>query len=120
MQRVFQFAAWILAFLIVLLSLVPPWLRPVTDLPHDLEHLLIFLMTGVAFVIGYPRRFLVCAIGLVAFAGLVELAQLWAPGRHARTSDFIVDAVAVLIGAGIAWMALRSRIGVILKPDVGS
>jgi hypothetical protein len=52
MQRFFQIAGWFVAFLIVILSLVPPSLRPVTDLPHNLEHALIFLVTGASFQIG--------------------------------------------------------------------
>jgi hypothetical protein len=44
----------------------------------------------------------VVAIGLVIFAGAIELAQLFAPGRHARLSDFIVDASAACIGLAAA------------------
>ncbi len=102
-----------MALLIVLLSLVPPSLRPVTGLPHSLEHLLIFLATGISFVIGYPGSLLVRCIGLVTFAGLVEIAQFWDPGRHARMSDFIVDASAAMIGVGIAWIVLRIGIGIL-------
>ena len=120
MQKLFQIAGWFVVLLIVILSLVPPSLRPVTDLPHNLEHALIFLAIGVSFEIGYPRMIFVNAIGLTAFAGAVELAQLWSSGRHARVSDFIVDALAALIGVGIAWMALRSRMGAILNPPPGS
>jgi VanZ family protein len=105
-QRVFATAAWFLALLIILLSLVPPSLRPVTNLPHNVEHFLIFLATGVCFLIGYPRK------PLGDFAGAVELAQRWAPGRHARVSDFMVDALAALIGVIIAWLALRFAINI--------
>jgi VanZ family protein len=111
-QRVFATAAWFLALLIILLSLVPPSLRPVTALPHNVEHFLIFLATGVCFLIGYPRKPLADAIGLAVFAGAVELAQRWAPGRHARVSDFMVDALAALIGVTIAWLGLRFAINI--------
>ncbi|MGC2079363.1 MAG: VanZ family protein, partial [Xanthobacteraceae bacterium] len=36
---------------------------------------------------------------LVFFSGAVEFAQLFVPGRHARLSDFIVDAFATIVGA---------------------
>jgi hypothetical protein len=49
-------AAWILANAVVALSLVPPSLRPETDVPHDLEHFAIFFATRFAFGIGYTRR----------------------------------------------------------------
>src|SRR5580658_3588148 len=89
-----RIAAWLLTATIVVLSLVPAWLGPETDLPHGIEHFTIFFATGVAFGIGYSRKPKIVAAMLVIFAGAVELAQIVDPGRHARVSDFIVDALA--------------------------
>jgi len=89
--------AWSLAALIVVLSLVPATLRPETSLPHSVEHFAIFWATGVAFAVGYSLTPLL-AVLLVGFSGVVEVLQLFMPGRHARLSDFIVDALASLIG----------------------
>src|ERR1700685_1844661 len=97
-----RIAAWILALAIVVLSIVPPGLRPETNMPHHLEHFAIFFATGVAFISGYGQRALGVAIALVAFAGLIEIAQLYVPGRHARLSDFIVDAAALCVGMALA------------------
>ena len=103
-------AAWILAFAIVVLSIVPPGLRPETGVPHRLEHFAIFFATGVAFVCGYGQRALEVAIALVAFAGLIEIAQIYIPGRHARLSDFIVDAAALCVGITLASLAGARRL----------
>jgi VanZ family protein len=91
-------AAWILASAIVVLSLVPSDLRPETDLPHHLEHFLIFFITGCAFGLGYSRTLGRLATLLVLFAGLVEIAQLLQPSRHARISDFLIDTFALWVG----------------------
>src|SRR5215468_1813726 len=84
---------------IVVLSLAPPWVRPTRPgVPHHLEHAAIFFLNGAAFGIaylGYERWLNVTAI---AFCAGIELAQLMVPGRHARVSDFVVDAVAACIG----------------------
>jgi len=96
--RAAQFAAWALTAVIVILSLVPPTLRPETGAPHGLEHFTIFAATGLSFGLGYKRRHVLLAILLVIFSGSIEIAQLLAPGRHARFSDFIIDAVAACIG----------------------
>jgi VanZ family protein len=85
-----------------MLSLVPPWLRPETDVPHDLEHFIIFFATGAAFGVGYTHRLSFVTFPLVIFAGAIELAQIVVPGRHARLSDFIVDALAACAGVGVA------------------
>jgi VanZ family protein len=96
-----RIAAWLLAIAIIILSLVPPTLRPETAVPHNLEHSSIFVATGVAFGIGYSRRPILITIMLVIFAGAIELTQIVVPGRHARVSDFIVDALAACVGAAM-------------------
>jgi VanZ family protein len=97
-----RIAAWLLTIAIIVLSLVPPSLRPETAVPHNFEHFSIFFATGVAFGVGYSVRVYLATVMLVIFAGAIELAQILVPGRHARLSDFIVDALAACVGAAIA------------------
>jgi VanZ family protein len=93
-----RIAAWLLASVITVLSLVPPDYRPETAVPHNLEHFAIFVTTGLCFGIGYSRSLISVAIGLIIFSGAIELAQRLVHGRHARLSDFIVDAFAMCVG----------------------
>src|SRR6516225_9235479 len=93
-----RIAAWALAAAIVILSLVPPTLRPETGAPHSLEHFTIFAASGFSCGLGYKRRHDLIAILLIMFSGSIEIAQLFVQGRHARLSDFIIDAVAACIG----------------------
>ena len=97
-SKLARIAAWVLTAAIVVLSLVPPTLRPETSAPHSVEHFTIYAATGFAFGLGYKHRHDLLAILLVIFTGSIEIAQLFVPGRHARLSDFIIDAVAVCIG----------------------
>ena len=87
-----RFLAWVLTFAIILLSIVPAHNRPVTPLPHNLEHLGMFILTGTAFGTGYRKYFLFSAVAVIAFSGFIELIQLFLPDRHARWGDFIIDA----------------------------
>lgn len=113
MAIIARIAAWTLATVIVILSVVPASLRPQTEVPHALEHFSIFVLTGLAFGMGYDRRPSVLALRLIGFDGAIEIAQLFAPGRHARFNDFIVDAAATSIGVMCAAAASRvlSRAG---------
>jgi VanZ family protein len=95
-------AAWLLLLAIVVLSVVPADFRPVTPAPHNVEHLVIFFLAGLAFGLGYDTRPFLQTIGLVAFSAAIELLQLSIPGRHARLSDFFVNAVSVALGIGLA------------------
>ena len=90
--------AWSLATAIVVLSVVPPGLRPETAAPHHLEHFIIYSATGFAFGLGYDRKHSLLAPLLVVFSGLVEIVQLFVPGRHARLGDFVIDAAAISLG----------------------
>jgi VanZ family protein len=105
-----QIVAWSLAAAIVVLSLVPPALRPETSAPHSLEHFTIYVATGLAFGLGYKCRHDLLAILLVIFCGAIEIAQLFVPGRHARLSDFIIDAVAAYIGLATASLLSLARV----------
>ena len=107
-----RFAAWILAATITLLTLVPPWARPSTALPHDLEHAAIFVAAGAAFAIAYRGRSLSLIIGAILYSAVLELAQLLVPGRHARIEDFVVDAASacgVILVCDIVLRAPSSR-----------
>jgi VanZ family protein len=98
MTKSARVAAWALAATIIVFSVVPPHLRPVTPLAHKVEHFGIFFGTGLAFALGYRHRNLLLPALLVSFAAAVEVAQLFVPGRHARLGDFVLDAVAICIG----------------------
>lgn len=100
--------AWTLALAVIILSLVPPDLRPDTGTPHFLEHFSIYVAVGAAFAIGYNKNHGLLGILFVIFAGAIETAQLLAPGRHARLSDFVVDALGMYVG--LLAVVLKSRI----------
>lgn len=108
-RRLFQLFAWLCVVAIGVLSLVAPSWRPVTMIPHNLEHAAIFAVMGLAVGLGYPTRPLRVLIAAVIFAGAVELAQIYVPGRHATLKDFMVDALAACVGVGIAAVVTRIR-----------
>lgn len=107
MRRLFQILAWLCLAAIGVLSLVAPSLRPVTFLPHGLEHAAIFALAGLAIGLGYPNRMVRNMLALTVFAGAIELAQFYAPGRHPRLSDFLVDALAACAGVALAHALAR-------------
>src|SRR5262249_36550272 len=106
-------AAWVLLVAIVALTLAPPKFRPLTLAPHMLEHAGIFLLTGTAFGFGYKMQRKAFFIGALAFGATLELTQSFVPGRHARLSDFLIDAIAgatgVILGASFSGTCYRRR-----------
>jgi len=95
----FRVGGWCCLAAIVVATLVPGELRPTTAAPANLERLVAFATTGALFWLGYPRHKVLVTIGLVLAAGVLELAQLLAPMRHARLEDFLVKSAGVVLGA---------------------
>ena len=83
-------------------------MRPETDVPHNFEHFAAFCATGVLFGLVYSRKSALAAVALVLWAGMIEIVQIFVPGRHERLSDFIVDTLAVCIGVALASFAARA------------
>jgi VanZ family protein len=94
--------AWLLAAAVTFATLGPSILRPSSDLGQDGEHALAFVLVGLSFGLAYPRRRLTTSATSIVMIGLLELLQLWAPGRHARLEDFVVDALAACVGFALA------------------
>jgi VanZ family protein len=105
--------AWLLATAVTFATLGPPRFRPHSDLSQDAEHALAFVLVGLAFGFAYSRNRLLTSVIAVVMIGVLEILQLWAPGRHARLEDFVVDALAACIGltiaAGFDWAVQRTR-----------
>jgi len=99
--------AWSLLMAIVVMTVVPASLRFVSGAPHDVEHALVFLVTGIAFGLGYELRMTGSCATAIVFCAVLELLQLAIPGRHARLSDFLINAGAACFGIAIAWFARR-------------
>jgi hypothetical protein len=111
MRTVGRTTAWLALAAIVVLSLVPPSVRLSTFMPHKMEHASIFLLDGVAFGIAYCGYQWLASIMAVIFCASIEVAQLSVPGRHARLSDFFVDAIAICVGIFGGSTLTRTRPG---------
>ena len=103
--RYLRILAWVLVVEIVVASVVPASDRPETGVEHNFEHLLAFGLVGLVFALAYSWRPMVLLPFGIAFALLLELAQIPLPTRHARIEDFLVDAFGGILGIVVAYLA---------------
>jgi hypothetical protein len=101
--------AWVYAAALVFLTLGSPTYRFETVLPHDVEHLVAFSISGLLFAIGYRSRPLLVPLAGVGLVAALEVLQIWVAGRHARWIDFAMDALGFCIGAGVNLVVSRVR-----------
>ena len=113
MTLILRIIAWLLTAAVTFATLGPARFRPHSDLGQDGEHALAFVLVGLAFGLAYTRHRLLTAGIAVVLIGVLELLQLWMPGRHARLEDFVVDALAACAGIAVAavldWAMRRWR-----------
>ena len=107
MLAITRAVAWIFIISLIVLSLVPAPLRPVTGVSHNFEHFWSFLPVGIIWCLAYSNRPLLWLGTMVMFAGGIELLQILVPGRHARFSDFAVDAVGGSVGILVTFLVVR-------------
>ena len=115
MTTILRIFAWLLTLAVTFATLGPPRFRPHLGFSQDAEHALAFVLVGLAFGVAYRQHRLLTAAIAVVLIGVLELLQLWMPGRHARFEDFVVDALAACAGlaiaAGLDWLICRSTTG---------
>jgi VanZ family protein len=113
MTIILRLFAWGLAAAIAYATLGPATQRPHSNLGQNGEHAFAFVLLGLAFGLAYARAPGRTAILVIVYTGLIEVLQFLAPGRHARLSDFVVDALAACAGLAAAiaidWMIARAR-----------
>ena len=103
-----QLAAWLAVTVLIVLTIVPPTMRPMSHLPSLLEHFASFFLAGILNYVGYPRRLVVSLAMAIAFSAGIELLQIPLHGRHARLSDFAVDAMAACAGTLVGFLLVRA------------
>jgi hypothetical protein len=105
----FRCIGWALAAAIVVFSLSPIGLRPVTAAPADIERLIAFVAMGAAFCVGYPRHRTSIVLLVLGAVGLLEMAQQLVPGRHGAIHDGFVKASGAFLGALAAMVIDRHK-----------
>ncbi len=111
MNTILRLSAWFLAAAVTFATLGPAGLRPHSDFGQNGEHAFAFVVVGIAFGLAYKRNRPLTAAVTIVLIGVLEILQLWAPGRHARLEDFAVDALAATAGfvaaAAFDWLRVQ-------------
>ncbi len=89
--------------LLAILSLLPGDLMVRTGLNTRLEHVIAYLGTTIVVLAAYRSRLPLgkLSIALVAYAGVLELAQNFSLGRHPSVFDFAASSLGVMVGTAL-------------------
>lgn len=101
MTSISRLAALVLLAFIIFATLSPIELRPhLSD--ANMERALAYILLGLALALGFPSRVTQTVLFICAVAGVLEVLQLFDPGRHARVADGLLKAAAGVVGIVLA------------------
>lgn len=105
----FRIAAWLCVGLLVWLSWIPRDWQARTTLPGQVEHAIAYCGNAGLFALGYPSlRWWRIGLPLVALGAVLEVGQLWVPGRTSQFIDFAASGTGALVGTVLGTLlALR-------------
>jgi VanZ family protein len=80
-----------------------------TTLGGHLEHATAYLLASAVAALGYGRRRGYAPLGMIycAYAAVLEIGQIWIPGRHSAMEDFIASSIGVLAGVCLVHFGVR-------------
>jgi hypothetical protein len=104
---IFRVCGWAAVAAIAILSLVPGDLRPHLLSVSQLEHFAAYLVAGAVLIMGYSgvRPAVTIASALPIYAAILELLQLWVPGRSARLIDVVAGSLGAWAGVALILVA---------------
>jgi VanZ family protein len=115
-SRWFRVAGWLCIGLLAVLSLIPSTAQVRTGLPGGYEHAVAYFGTASIFMLGYRRRSIPIAAGLVAYGSLLEFLQFLSPGRMPHIADAGASGAGAVLGV-VLWTLLLDRCRRVPDPD---
>jgi VanZ family protein len=112
LAKLFHVAAWTCLVLLAVLSWLPAEAMIRTGINGRIEHFIAYMGTMLVVGAAHGLRlglFRLLAM-LIAYAAVLELGQLYVPGRHSSVFDFAASASGVVAGAiafQLAYAVLR-------------
>jgi len=109
-RRPWQFLLLVLTGAVCFLALTPSPSKQV-DLGWDkLNHAAAFAALSLSGCFGFPgsrRAVLGVTLALLGLGGLIEILQLFVPGRSSEWGDLAADALGIALGTALALGALK-------------
>lgn len=103
MKRFLRIVAWLVLVFILIVTVGPINLRPISGEPANVERFGAFFVVGALFSLAYPRHWLSVLLLTVGCAGAFELLQRLAPGRHGEIADFLFKAAGAVCGTTVGY-----------------
>jgi VanZ family protein len=103
----------LLVLLVIVVSYLALTPKPLVGLESGLDkvaHLIAFTALTFSGYLGFPASRgtrTALTLALLAYGGLIEVLQLFVPGRTAEWGDLLADGIGIAVGVGLAAFVIR-------------
>ena len=120
-RSTFRYLGMAALIAIAILSEVPGGFRPHVFAVTQLEHVAAYFAAALLLALGFwnARNILLLSLALPIYAGVLEVAQLFIPGRNSDLIDFLASTFGAYAGLISAWL-LRLAWKIAQKEGMGS
>jgi VanZ family protein len=108
MKQARRWLGYIGVVCIVVLSLVPGADRPSTGAANVYEHFVAYGVVAALLCDGPPQARLRMLAFLCVLAIILEIGQLWVPGRNSAAKDAMSGSLGALCGWLLSWLGSRT------------
>lgn len=110
MSQWLRFCAWLSVLGLAVASWTPGEHMIRTGLRGSFEHIAAYLISTLVFVSAFPRTSPWMIGGALSiYAGVLEMGQIYVPGRHSQLEDFAASCLgAAIIVVLISWIRRTS------------
>ncbi|UHC14235.1 hypothetical protein LRS73_16840 [Methylobacterium currus] len=106
-QRLARISTPFAVLALIILSWLPGTERPHTGLAGQVEHFIAYTLTAAGIVIGFPHRIQTVALMLIGLNAVLEVGQIWIPGRTSQFIDFAASCGGIVLGLFAGYSIVR-------------
>ena len=97
-QKLTKYMFWSALLIIIILALTPGDQAMDTGFSDKINHLAAFCVLCILGCQAYPKKYAWIVAGLLLYGIVIEIGQLWAPGRSCSILDLAADTCGITGG----------------------
>ena len=115
--RALRVTGWLCVAVLVWLSWIPRDWETRTSLPGQIEHAIAYCGTAASIAFAYPDPPVALHHRIHCAGRILEVGQLWVPGRTSQFIDFAASSLEAVVGVFIGRAAIVWLVGFLMRPQ---
>ncbi len=103
-----KYLLWFIICVIFMLAVLPAKKMPEAGFNDKVNHVIAFFVLSIFALFAYPGVYLRSGLWLMLYGILIEIVQIWIPGRNCSLPDLVADLCGILTGMVVVLLFRRT------------